>query len=149
MAIDGTHLDLADGRVWYAVSGRSTGIPLLVIHGIPGTSSRYCERLAALGADRPVIFYDQLGGGRSERPSAPSLWTADRFVQEVSAVRAALRLFELHVLGHSWGGMLAVEHALREPAGVRSLTLVSAPLSIPDYVRRTSAAFASSCRRMS
>lgn len=135
MAIDGTHLDLPDGRVWHAVTGRSSGIPLLVIHGIPGTSSRYCERLADLGADRPVIFYDQLGGGRSDRPSDPSLWTVDKFVQEVSAVRAALRLSELHVLGHSWGGMLAVEHALREPDGVRSLTLVSAPLSIPDYVQ--------------
>lgn len=122
------------GQVWSERTGGGTGTPLLVIHGIPGTSSRYLRDLDAVGVDRPVIFYDQLGGGSSDRPADPSLWTLDRFVTEVDAVRRALALDDVHVLGHSWGGMLAIEHALAGARGIRSLTLASVPVSIPDYV---------------
>lgn len=122
------------GRVWSERTGAGTGRPLLVIHGIPGTSSRYLRDLDAVGADRPVIFYDQLGGGRSDRPADASLWTVDRFVSEVEDVRRALGLDDVHVLGHSWGGILALEHALAGAPGIRSLTLASVPVSIPDYV---------------
>jgi proline-specific peptidase len=117
------------------VFGSGPATPLLVIHGIPGTSSGYLNVLAAIGADRPVIFYDQLGGGASDRPTDPSLWTLGRFVEEVAAVRAALGLTDVHILGHSWGGLLAIEHALSDDAsGIRSLVLASVPVSIPEYV---------------
>jgi proline-specific peptidase len=83
---------------------------------------------------RRVIFYDQLGCGNSDQPDNPSLWTVPLFVEEVSAVRAALGLDRLHVLGQSWGGMLAMEYALTQPVGVASLTIASSPASMIQWV---------------
>jgi proline-specific peptidase len=127
VAVDG-------GRVWYEVVGSGDAIPLLALHGGPGYPHDYLEPLEGLSRDRPVIFYDQLGCGRSERPADPSLWRAERFVRELAQVRATLGLKEMHLLGQSWGGMLATDYILTAPDGVRSLVLASAPLSIPRWV---------------
>jgi proline-specific peptidase len=81
-----------------------------------------------------VILYDQLGNGNSDKPHGPSLWTVELFVDEVSAVRQALRLDRIHLLGHSWGGMLAMEYALTRPAGLISLIVASSPASMPQWV---------------
>jgi proline iminopeptidase len=86
--------------------------------------------LASLADERPVVFYDQLGAGRSDRPTDPDLWQVERFVEELAMVRAALQLDEVHILGHSWGTMLALDYMLTKPAGVRSLVLASPALSI-------------------
>jgi len=83
------------------------------------------EPLAALGDDRPVVFYDQLGGGRSEKPDDPSLWTIERHIAGLEAVRQTLGLREVHILGHSWGSMLLTEYLLTDPQGVRSATFAS------------------------
>ena len=85
------------------------------------------EPLAAL-ADTgwPVVFYDQLGCGNSDRPDDPSLWSIDLFLDELAAVRGALVLDRVHLLGFSWGGSLALEYALTRPAGLVSLVLHSA-----------------------
>jgi pimeloyl-ACP methyl ester carboxylesterase len=64
------------------------------------------ETLETLAVDRPIVFYDQLGRGKSDRPDDPSRWRIDRFVAEVGAVRRGLGLEKVHVLGHSWGGWL-------------------------------------------
>jgi len=111
------------GRVYTCTVGpERSGAPLLVLHGGPGASFDYLEPLAAL--DRPVVFYDQLGCGRSEHPDDVSLWTVERYVQELAQVRAALGLERVHLLGQSWGAMLAVEYLLRQNAtGVLSCTL--------------------------
>ena len=96
--------------------------------------SRYLEALTALSEERPVLFYDQLGCGASDPVSDAALCTAERFASEITTIRNALGLKEIHILGHSWGGMLALEHVLTEATGVRSLILSSVPVSIANYV---------------
>jgi proline iminopeptidase len=90
--------------------------------------------LAALADERPVIFYDQLGAGRSDKPTDGTLWRVERFVEELRRLRTELRLDEVHILGHSWGAMLAVDYMLTKPAGVRSLILASPGLSIRRFL---------------
>ncbi|MDK2975237.1 MAG: proline iminopeptidase [Methanofollis sp.] len=120
--------DVPGGRVKYhIVDADLNGTPLLVLHGGPGATWEYLEPLAALEGGRPVVFYNQLGCGDSDRPDDLSLWTLERYVDELAAVREALGLDRVHLLGQSWGTMLAVEYMLtRRPAGVMSLIL-SAP----------------------
>src|SRR5919206_2191398 len=93
------YVDVPGGRVWYRIAGGGAGMPLLCLHGGPGFCHDYIERLAELGDERPVVFYDQLGCGRSERPDDPSLWRVERSVAELEAVRRALGLDRLHVFG--------------------------------------------------
>jgi proline-specific peptidase len=110
---------------WRVSAEEPAGAPLLCLHGGPGGSHLGFEALAALADERDVVMYDQLGGGKSSQPSDVSLWTVELFVSEVAAVREALGLDRVHVLGHSWGGMLALEVALTQPAGLPSLVLSS------------------------
>lgn len=119
--------------VWYRQVG-SGGIPLLLLHGGPGAGHDYLEPLEALATDRTVILYDQLGCGKSDRPDDPSLWTIDRFVNEVAEVRRALDLDRVHLFGSSWGGWLAIEYMLTQPTGITSLTLASTSASIQQFV---------------
>ena len=100
------YLEVPGGRVWYRSVGTASGrAPLLCLHGGPGFTHYYLEPLEALADRRQVIFYDQLGCGNSDRPDDSSLWTVDRFVEELTQVRAALGLEKLHLFGSSWGGM--------------------------------------------
>lgn len=128
------HIAVPGGQVWYRVEGGGARLPLVVLHGGPGFPHDYLEPLAALGDERPVVFYDQLGCGRSERPDDAALWTVERFVQELEAVLAGLALERLHLFGHSWGSILAVEYALRRPPGLASLVLASPAISMPRWV---------------
>ena len=81
IAVDG-------GKVWFGSTGAgSAGTPLLCLHGGPGFSHDYLESLAALADERPVIFYDQLCAGNSERPTDPSLWILERFRRRASPSR--------------------------------------------------------------
>ncbi len=129
---------VAGGRVWYEVHGTGTRTPLLVLHGGPGIPHDYLANLALLGDERPVIFYDQLGCGRSDRPEDPALWTRERFAREVGAVRAALGLEEVVLYGHSWGSILAVDYLTgageTRPSGVRGAILAGPALSIPRWM---------------
>lgn len=127
-------IPVTGGRVWYQVIGEGDAIPLLALHGGPGVPHDYLEALEDLADERPVIFYDQLGCGRSDRPDDVSLWQVERFVEEVSLVRKALGLAKIHLLGQSWGTVLAAEHALREPTGLVSLILAGPALSIPRTI---------------
>lgn len=129
------HITLRNGhKLWYRVAGHGPGKPLLLLHGGPGAGHDYLEPLEPLAAERAVVFFDQLGCGRSDRPGDPTLWTIDRFCDEVDEVRAALGLAECHVLGQSWGGWLAIEWLLRQPEGVRSAVLASTSCSVPQFV---------------
>src|SRR2546425_3874548 len=74
------YVQVTGGRVWYRIVGHGPKVPLLVLHGGPGAPSYYLEPLERLGDDRPVVFYDQLGCGRSDIPSDTSLWNVGRFV---------------------------------------------------------------------
>jgi proline-specific peptidase len=132
---------VAGHRTWYRVAGEQAAarrLPVLVLHGGPGVPHDYLEPLAELArAGRRVVFYDQLGCGRSDRPDDPSLWTIERFLAELRAVRAALGLDRVHLLGHSWGGMLAMEHALTDRPGLASLVIASAPASMRQWSAET------------
>lgn len=130
-------VEVPGGEVWYRVDGSGPGTPLLTLHGGPGATSHYLRPLARLSGERPVVFYDQLGSGRSQRPTADSLWRVGRFVEELRRVREALNLEEVHLLGHSWGAVLAIEYMLTEPEGVRSVVLASMTPSVDQWLEDT------------
>lgn len=130
-------IDFRGHKVWYQVVGEDSDgrLPLLTLHGGPGAAHDCIEPLGELAEQgRRVIFYDQLGCGRSDRPHDPSLWTVDLFLEELAAVRDALSLDRIHLFGLSWGGMLAMEYALRMPPGLQSLVLASAPADMDAWV---------------
>lgn len=119
-----------DGQTWYQVNGDPGGglPPLLTLHGGPGSVHNYLLPLAGLlGQDRAVIFYDQVGCGNStRRPDwPPERWTVDLHLEELDALIGHLGLTRFHLFGHSWGGMLAAEYALRHPDRLASLILCS------------------------
>ena len=123
------------GRTWYRVAGEAAPgrVPLLCLHGGPGSTHHYfapLERLARGG--RAVVVYDQVGCGRSEK-RADAAWSLGLFLDELDALRAALRLDRVHLLGTSWGGMLALEHALRRPGTLASLILSSTLACAADW----------------
>ena len=126
-------IDVEGGRVWYRIVGSGDATPLLLLHGGPGAPSHYLNPLEGVSVDRPVVFYDQLGAGRSDRPSDASLWQVDRFVHELAQVRDALGLEEVHILGHSWGSMLALEYLLTKPDGVESVVFASPVFSVTRW----------------
>lgn len=115
--------------MWYQVLGAGNDTPVLVLHGGPGSTGFGFEKLAPLGDERPVIIYDQLGCGYSDRPDDVSLWQLDRFVEELGQLRQELGLQEVHLLGHSWGTMLAASYLLTRPQGVKSVIFSSPCLS--------------------
>jgi proline-specific peptidase len=113
-------------RTWYRAVGdlESGYAPLLALHGGPGSTHYYFAPLERLADERAVVLYDQLGCGGSDRPTDVE-WSVDLFREEVVAVRAHLGLDRIHLLGTSWGGMLALEHVLSGAAGVVGLILSS------------------------
>lgn len=123
---------------WYKTVGGETApgkFPVLVLHGGPGAAHDYLEPIGALAATgRQIIFYDQLGCGLSDHPHDPALWDVALFLEEVSAVREALGLKQVHILGQSWGGMLGMEYALTQPAGLKSLIVANSPASMTQWV---------------
>jgi len=125
------------GQVWYKVVGSGDAVPLLTLHGGPGTGHDYLEPFEALASDRPVVFFDQLGCGKSDQPDDVSLWRIERFVEEVAAVRRALDLNHVHLLGHSWGGWLAIEYMMGNPSGIDSLILASTSASLRQFAEET------------
>lgn len=128
------HINVMGGKVWYKIVGKKGGVPLVALHGGPGFPHNYLEPLEELGDEREVIFYDQLGCGKSDRPEDTNLWTVDRFVAELGQVINALGLKEYHLLGQSWGAALAVSFALTKPVGLKSLVLADPYLSSPRWM---------------
>src|SRR2546422_10614845 len=120
------------GRTWYRVTGKQGRAPLLCLHGGPGSTHNYFAPLERLADVRPVVLYDQIGCGRSDRPTDIE-WSADVFRDEVDAVRGQLELERIHLLGTSWGGMLALEHVLSGATGIVSLVLSSTLASLDEW----------------
>jgi len=120
-------LPVPGGRIWYARMGHGTGTPLIVIHGGPGSASWGLKAWSALGDERVVIRYDQLGAGKADHPTDTTLFTVERAVQELQALRDALGLDEVHLYGRSWGAMLVEAYMGTHPSGVKSVIL-SSPL---------------------
>jgi proline-specific peptidase len=120
------HVAFRGYRTWYRVVGDrgSPRAPLLALHGGPGSTHHYFEPLERLAPERALVVYDQLGCGSSDRP-ADLDWDLALFRDEVAAVRTQLGLERIHLLGTSWGGMLALEHVLCGARGICSLILSS------------------------
>lgn len=125
------------GRVAFRVTGKPGGVPVLMIHGGPGsTSCSYPDTMQGVAASRPVVTYDQLGSGNSDRMlNLERDAVLSRFVAEVSAIRTQLGLQEFHLVGHSWGAAVALEYLLTgDRTGVRSVTFVGPLLSTPRWI---------------
>ena len=128
------YIEVPGGKVWYRTVGDDAdAVPLLCLHGGPGFTHYYLEPLESLADRRRVIFYDQLGCGRSDRPGDLTPWNVDRFVTELAQVRSALNLDRLHLFGSSWGGMLAMQYVLDrqgDQPDLESLILCGSPASM-------------------
>jgi proline-specific peptidase len=124
-------------QVWTRTVGAAadpTKLPLLCLHGGPGVPHDYLEPIEGVAASgRQVVFYDQLGCGNSDQPHDRSMWTPALFLEEIDVVRAALGLDRIHLLGQSWGGMLAMQYAITQPKGLVSLIVASSPARMDDW----------------
>jgi len=124
-------------RIWTRTVGVASSpekLPLLCLHGGPGVPHDYLEPIEGVAASgRAVVFYDQLGCGNSDQPHDRSMWTVSLFLEEIDVVRRALGLDRVHLLGQSWGGMLAMEYAVTRPAGLASLIVASSPARMADW----------------
>ena len=128
-------IDVPGGKVFYKTIGTGDKTPLVRLLGGPGGRSCAFSVLADLATDRRVIRYDQLGSGKSDRPTDLNLWTTARFVDELDALRNGLGLREVHLLGHSWGATLATEYLLTKGTqGVKSVILSSPLISTPRWL---------------
>lgn len=121
------------GNVWFNRVGGGTGLPLLAVHGGPGLPHGYLTSLKRLADEREVIFWDQLGCGKSECPSDVQLWTMRRSVAEMDAVVRGLGLNRFHIFGNSWGGMLAQQYVLDTTSATASLIISNSTASIPEF----------------
>ncbi len=116
-----------DFRTWFTVHGKDNDtMPLFVLHGGPGFPHNSQNNLAVLSKNGyPVVMYDQLGCGLSDRPKDKSLWTVEYFVEELERLRKHLGYEKINVIGASWGGSLAIEYSLKYPKYVNKLILHS------------------------
>jgi proline iminopeptidase len=123
--------------VWTKRIGNNPKIKLLLLNGGPGATHEYFECmesfLPAEGIE--IIYYDQLGCGNSEDPKDTSMWDLPRYVEEVEQVRKALNLTNenFYLLGHSWGGILAMEYALKYQQNLKGLIISNMMASAPEY----------------
>jgi len=132
-------MEWGDYATWYRVTGDlGAATPLVILHGGPGMAHDYLDSLTRLAdAGRAVVHYDQVGCGKSSHhPDAdPSMWTVELFLEELTRLLETLGIDQsgYHLLGQSWGGMLAAEFAVLQPDGLRSLILSNSPASIPTW----------------
>src|SRR5689334_13910946 len=144
------YVSVRGGRIWYRVVGTGARTPLLVVHGCCGIGSYYMAPLAALADERPVIFYDQIDNGRSDRTNDTTYWRMAHFVEEIKRVRETLGLREIHLYAHSFGAAIATDYMLTKPRGVRSLVLAGTQLDMSrsaDDLQPLLAALPDSLRR--
>ena len=129
------YLQLKDGRVWYRIVGEGAKTPLLLLHGGPGATSYYLNPMAELGSDRPVIFWDQLGCGRSPAEIDTSKLTVAYFVEQLEEFRQLMGIDEFYLYGHSWGTMLGFDYYLKYPQAVKAMILASPALSVSRWTK--------------
>lgn len=131
------HTSVGDFKVWTKRFGNNPRIKVLLLHGGPAFTHEYFECFESFFPKEGIEFYeyDQLGSYYSDQPKDSSLWTIDRFVDEVEQVRKALNLTKdnFYLLGNSWGGMLAMEYALKYQDNLKGLVISNMMASIPDY----------------
>lgn len=124
LPIEQGFVDTGEVLVYYEAVGR--GEPLVVLHGGPGASHDYfLPHLMPLARENRLVFIDERGSGKSEKLDDSKRYTVTAMADDVEAVRKALKLGAINVLGHSYGGVLAQEYALKYPSAVRRLILCS------------------------
>ena len=130
---------LGEFNVWTKRVGNNPATKVLLLHGGPGATHEYFEAADSYfpNAEVEYYYYDQLGSGNSDNPEDPSLWETERFVEEVEQVRIALGLDATNfiLLGHSWGGILATEYALKYQENLKGLIISNMVASIPEYMK--------------
>lgn len=133
------HTSKGDFTVWTKRVGNNPTKKVLLLHGGPGATHEYFECFDSFLPQEGVeyYYYDQLGSAYSDNPNDSSLWTINRFVEEVETVRTALGLDanNFYLLGHSWGGILAIEYALKYQQNLKGLIISNMMASIPEYVK--------------
>ncbi len=127
-------------KVWTRKSG-SGSIKVLLLHGGPGVSHEYLEAMEPFlpPAGVEIYYYDQLGCNNSDQPDDTSLWTLPRYVEEVEEVRRELGLDQFVLYGHSWGGILAIDYALKYQRHLRGLVISNMCAGTQAYLRRAEA----------
>tara|TARA_A100001011_G_scaffold163364_1_gene171930 strand:+ start:4216 stop:5229 length:1014 start_codon:yes stop_codon:yes gene_type:complete len=125
--------------VWTKRVGNNPTKKVLLLHGGPGANHEYFQAIDSFFPKESIeyYYYDQLGSSFSDKPKDQSLWTIERFVDEVEQVRLALGLDENNfiILGHSWGGILGLEYALKHQNKMKALIISNMVPSIPDYIK--------------
>ncbi|MBW0162623.1 MAG: proline iminopeptidase-family hydrolase [Sediminibacterium sp. Gen4] len=129
--------DVGTFKVWTKTIGNNPRVKVLLLHGGPAMTHEYMEAFESFFPKEgfEIIEYDQLGSYYSDQPTDSSLWTTERFVEEVEQVRTALGLTKdnFYILGNSWGGILAMEYALKYQQNLKGLIICNMMASIPDY----------------
>jgi len=124
-------------NVWTKRFGNNKRKRLLLLHGGPGATHEYFECFESFLPSEAIefIYYDQLGSAYSDQPKDTDLWTLNRFIDEVEQVRQALGLNteNFYLLGHSWGGILAIEYALKYQEALKGLIISNMMASCPEY----------------
>ncbi len=124
------YIEVEGGRIWYRLNGAEhlgKTPAIIMMHGGPGGTHRSNMPYVALSDTYPVILYDQLGTGNSDRPDDMKNWTVAHYVSEIDSIRKALNLDEVIIAGHSWGGTLSAEYAVKRPKGLKA-AILSSPL---------------------
>lgn len=126
-------------KVWTKRTGNNPTKKVLLLHGGPGATHEYFEVFDSYFPQEGIeyYYYDQLGSHFSDQPEDTSLWNIPRFVEEVEQVRQALGLNKdnFYILGHSWGGILGIEYALKYQDKMKALIISNMMSSIPAYVK--------------
>jgi len=130
---------VGDFKVWTKRFGNNPKIKILLLHGGPAMTHEYMECFETFFQRQGFEFYeyDQLGSYYSDQPKDSSLWTVDRFVEEVDQVRQAIGAdsTNFYILGNSWGGILAMEYALKYQKNLKSLLVANMVASAPEYAK--------------
>lgn len=138
---NGSRLAVPGGEIWYRVVGGGSGTPVILLHGGPGNPSVYLKSLEALGDERVAVRYDQLGAGYSDVVHDTALFNIHHFVEELELLRRHLSLDRMHLYGHSWGAILALEYYRAYAEHVASLTFAGETLDIPAFAANVRALF--------
>jgi len=124
-------------NIWTKKFGNNPKMKLLLLNAGPGATHEYFECMESFLPKEGIefIYYDQLGCGNSDNPKDTSMWSLPRYVEEVEQVRQALKLDKdnFYLLGHSWGGILALEYALKYQQNLKGLIISNMMASCPDY----------------
>jgi len=128
-------LEISGWKIWYSIAGEDKeGTPLLCLHGGPGAPHDYLKPLERLSDERPVILYDQLGCGNSDNPHDVNFFTVEKYVSELESVIKALKLSKVHIMGQSWGSILAASYYLdKKPAVVESMIFSGPVMSMKMF----------------